>query len=128
MNGNLAHSIAEAARRGCGYPATLRHSPITAFGHATGELDVTLCETSLNFFTRSAIGLMGAMACLIVLLGWAPPPASLAEYALFRGAMGAIATWIFFPSLGLMLIAGLLGAGVRLANDRRPSLARSPRE
>jgi len=51
---------------------------------------------------------MGAMACLIVLLGRAPPPASLAEYALFRGAMGAIATWIFFPSLGLMLIAGLL--------------------
>ena len=29
-----------------------------------------------------------------------------------RGAMGAIATWIFFPSLGLTLIAGLLAIGL----------------
>ena len=51
---------------------------------------------------------MGAMACLIVLLGQVPPPSALAEYAQVRGAMGAIATWVFFPSLALMLIAGLL--------------------
>ena len=55
-----------------------------------------------------AIGLMGAMASLLVLLSYVPPPASLAEYARVRGAMGAISTWIFFPSLGLTLIAGLL--------------------
>ena len=55
-----------------------------------------------------AIGLMGAMASLLVLLGVAPPPTSLVEYALMRGAMGAIATWIFLPSLGLTLVAGLL--------------------
>lgn len=51
---------------------------------------------------------MGAMATLLVLLSMAPPPASLAGYALIRGAMGTIATWIFFPSLGLTLIAGLV--------------------
>ena len=48
------------------------------------------------------------MASLLVLLSWAPPPTALAEYALIRGAMGSIATWIFFPSLGITLIAGLL--------------------
>ncbi len=59
-----------------------------------------------------AIGLMGAMASLLVLLSLAPPPTSLAGYAVIRGAMGAIATWIFFPSLGLTLIAGLLAIGL----------------
>lgn len=55
-----------------------------------------------------AIGLMGAMACLLVLLGFTPAPASLSEYALMRGAMGGIATWIFLPSLALTLVGGLL--------------------
>jgi hypothetical protein len=51
------------------------------------------------------------MASLLVLLSLAPPPDALAEYALIRGAMGSIATWIFFPSLGLTLIAGLIALG-----------------
>jgi hypothetical protein len=55
-----------------------------------------------------AIGLMGAMACLLVLAIFAPPPASLAGYALMYGAMAKIATWILFPSLAVTLIAGLL--------------------
>ena len=55
---------------------------------------------------------MGAMACLIALLVLAPPPSALAEYALIRGAMGVIATWIFFPSIALTLIAGLLAIAV----------------
>lgn len=54
---------------------------------------------------------MGSMASLLVLLSLAPPPDALAEYALIRGAMGSIATWIFFPSLGLTLIAGLIALG-----------------
>ncbi|KAB1077145.1 hypothetical protein [Methylobacterium soli] len=62
--------------------------------------------------TMGAIGLMGAMASLLVMLSLAPSPSSLAEYALMRGTMGAIATWIFFPSLGLTLIAGLLTIGL----------------
>jgi hypothetical protein len=55
-----------------------------------------------------AIGLMGAAGCLIVLMGVAPPPTSLASYAAMRAAMAAIAAWIYLPSLGLTLIAGLL--------------------
>lgn len=51
------------------------------------------------------------MASQLVLLSLAPPPDALAEYALIRGAMGSIATWIFFPSLGLTLIAGLIALG-----------------
>ncbi len=61
--------------------------------------------------TIGAIGLIGSMASLLVLLSLAPPPDALAEYALIRGAMGSIATWIFFPSLGLTLIAGLIALG-----------------
>lgn len=58
--------------------------------------------------TMGSIGLMGAMAALLVLFAVAPPPSSLAGYALIRGAMGAVATWIFLPSLALVLVAGLL--------------------
>jgi hypothetical protein len=58
--------------------------------------------------TLGAIGLMGAMACLLVLVAWVPPPSSLAQYALIYGVMGDIAKWIFLPSLVLTLIAGLL--------------------
>lgn len=56
-----------------------------------------------------AIGLMGAMAALLVLLALAPlPRTALDNYALIRGAMGAVATWIFLPSLALVLLSGLL--------------------
>lgn len=65
--------------------------------------------------TMGAIGLTGAMACLLVMLDATPPPSSLAEYARMRGAMGDIATWIFFPSLGLTLVAGLLAIGLNRA-------------
>ena len=59
-----------------------------------------------------AIGLIGAMASLLVMLSVTPPPTSLAGYALMRGAMGAVATWIFFPALGMTLVAGLLAIGL----------------
>ncbi|MET7247554.1 hypothetical protein ABZT49_29815 [Methylobacterium sp. EM32] len=65
--------------------------------------------------TMGAIGLMGAMASLIVLLGLAPPPSALAGYALMRGAMAAVSTWIFLPSLALMLVAGLLAVALNRA-------------
>ena len=58
--------------------------------------------------TIGAIGLIGAAACLLVLLHLAPAATSVAGHALYRGAMGTIATWIFFPSLALTLISGLL--------------------
>jgi hypothetical protein len=65
--------------------------------------------------TMGAIGLIGAMSCLLVLIGFLPAPSSLSEYALMRAAMGGIATWIFLPSLGLTLVAGLLAMGVNRA-------------
>ena len=58
--------------------------------------------------TMAAAGLLGAMAALLVLASVTPPKSSLAEYAAVREAMGAICTWMFLPSLGLSLIAGLL--------------------
>ena len=65
--------------------------------------------------TMAAIGLLGAMAALLVLLHVAPPKTSLAGYAASRQAMGAICTWLFLPSLGLSLIAGLLAIAVNRA-------------
>ena len=62
--------------------------------------------------TMGAIGFMGALACLVVLAWLAPPPASLAGYALIRGAMAEIASWVVFPSLVLTLIPGLLAIAV----------------
>ncbi len=56
-----------------------------------------------------AIGMIGAMACLLVMLFFLPEPQSLPEYARMRGAMGAIAQYILLPSLGLTLVGGLLG-------------------
>src|SRR6201996_9063391 len=65
--------------------------------------------------TIGAVGLMGAMACLIVLLGFVPKPTSLPEYTLMASAMSGIVTWVFFPSLALTLIAGLLAIAVNRA-------------
>lgn len=64
------------------------------------------------FHTLGAIGLMGAMAALLVLLSLAPPPENLSEYALVRSIMDRIARWIFLPSLVLTLIAGLLSLAI----------------
>ena len=65
--------------------------------------------------TLGAIGQIGAMACLLVLLSYTPAPTSQSEYALMRGAMGGIATWIFLPSLALVLISGLLAMALNRA-------------
>ena len=65
--------------------------------------------------TMGAIGLMGSLACLLVLLSVTPPPSSLSHYALMRAAMSGIATWVFLPSLALTLVAGLLSIAVNRA-------------
>jgi hypothetical protein len=62
--------------------------------------------------TMGAMGFIGAIVCLIVLLDFTPAPTSLSQYALMRAAMGGIATWVFLPSLGLTLIAGLLAIAI----------------
>jgi hypothetical protein len=65
--------------------------------------------------TMGAIGLMGSMACLLVLLSFTPAPSSLSEYAVMRAGMGAIAKWIFLPSLALTLVSGMLAIAVNPA-------------
>ena len=51
---------------------------------------------------------MGSMACLVALISFAPPPTLASGYVSTCAAMAAIAKWVFFPSLVLTLIAGLL--------------------
>ena len=58
--------------------------------------------------TIGAIGFMGAMASMLVLLTLAPSPTSGAGPAAIAAALGALATWIFLPALGLTLMSGLL--------------------
>ena len=65
--------------------------------------------------TMGAAGLMGALASLLVLASLAPPPSSLASYALIRGAMATIANWVVFPSFALTLVPGLLAIAVNRA-------------
>lgn len=62
--------------------------------------------------TMGAIGLAGAMACLLVLLGLTPSPEALPQYALMRGAMGEIARWVFLPSLAITLLSGLVAIAI----------------
>jgi hypothetical protein len=62
--------------------------------------------------TLGAIGMMGAMACLLVVLILSPDPALLAEYVSARNAMAAIAKWVLMPSLGITLISGLLAIAI----------------
>lgn len=58
--------------------------------------------------TLGAIGMMGALASLLVLYTFLPTPDVLAEYVRMRQAMGAVAEWVLLPSLGIVLISGLL--------------------
>jgi len=62
--------------------------------------------------TIGAIGLMGAMASLVVIMTVAPAPTSLVGQAAVMGAMAQIASWVFMPSLVLTLIPGLLAIAV----------------
>lgn len=65
--------------------------------------------------TIGAIGMMGAMASLLVLLCFLPEPTAVAEYARMRQGMAAISNWIFFPSLVITLVGGLLAMAVTRA-------------
>jgi hypothetical protein len=58
---------------------------------------------------------MGALACLLVLIGLAPRPTSAAGYAQLLGAMDQIASWVVVPSLALTLVAGLLAIAANRA-------------
>ena len=65
--------------------------------------------------TMGSAGLLGAMASLVVMLSLAPAPSALAGYAAMRGAMGAVATWIFLLALAVTLMSGLLAMALNRA-------------
>jgi hypothetical protein len=48
-------------------------------------------------------------------MSFSPRATSLADYALMRGAIAAIATWVFFPSFALTLVAGMLAIAANRA-------------
>lgn len=54
-----------------------------------------------------AVGVMGGFAACIVLANATPTP-SLIAYATMRQGIAAIAQWLLLPSLGIVLISGLL--------------------
>lgn len=61
-----------------------------------------------------AIGVMGALACCVVLVVVAPRE-SLAEYAALRAGIEAITRWVLLPSLALVLVSGLLAIAANRA-------------
>ncbi|MDX2257663.1 MAG: hypothetical protein NW205_01985 [Hyphomicrobiaceae bacterium] len=70
--------------------------------------------------TIGAIGLTGSMAALLVMTVYAPAPgagepSALAEYARYRAAMSGVATYLFFPSLGLTILSGLVSLSLNRA-------------
>jgi len=54
-----------------------------------------------------AVGVMGSLAACIVLVATAPRH-SLVEYAAVRQGIAAITQWLLVPSLGIVLVSGLL--------------------
>ncbi|MBT8447375.1 MAG: DUF2269 family protein [Gammaproteobacteria bacterium] len=54
-----------------------------------------------------AVGLIGTLAAYMVLLWTAPPPASVEEYTVLRGAIASLSSWLLLPSLGVVLVTGL---------------------
>ncbi|MEL6061560.1 MULTISPECIES: hypothetical protein [unclassified Methylobacterium] len=65
--------------------------------------------------TMGSAGLIGALASLVVMLALTPHPSALPGYAAMRGAMGAVATWVFLPSLAVTLMSGLIAMAVNRA-------------
>jgi len=60
----------------------------------------------------ASAGVIGALAAMLLLLLVTPEPTSLEEYALMRQAIGQVTNYLLFPSLGLVLVSGLLAMAV----------------
>lgn len=60
-----------------------------------------------------AIGMLGSMVCLMVVLAlMVDPNDDLTTYAAQRGVMNAVAGWILLPALGITIVSGLLSMAV----------------
>ncbi len=60
----------------------------------------------------SGTGVIGALAAMIILLTITPEPTSIEEYAVMRQGIEQIAKYLLFPSLGVVLVSGLLSMAV----------------
>lgn len=58
--------------------------------------------------TMGAIGFTGALAALLVIHTTLPDPSELERFAQLRIAQGAVAKYLLLPSMGLVLVSGLL--------------------
>ncbi|MFP4130168.1 MAG: DUF2269 family protein [Halorhodospira sp.] len=67
-----------------------------------------LKKTLKILHTLGSIGLTGAVAAHLVLLGMAPGPEAIQEHAVVRGAIAEISGWLLLPSLAAVLLSGLL--------------------
>jgi hypothetical protein len=82
---------------------------------ATAITLATMLRMVLKVFHQlGAIGVMGALACCIVLVVVAPKD-SLVEYAALRQGIATITRWLLVPSLLLVLVTGLLAIAANRA-------------
>ena len=58
--------------------------------------------------TLGAIGFAGALAAQLALLAITPEPGATPDYALMREAIAAVGRWVLFPSMGAVVVSGLL--------------------
>ncbi|MBK1725990.1 DUF2269 family protein [Halorhodospira neutriphila] len=67
-----------------------------------------LRKTLKILHTLGSIGLTGAVAVHLVLLGMAPGPEAIQEHAVIRSAIAEVSGWILLPSLAVVFLSGLL--------------------
>ena len=82
------------------------------------ERPVTFQKLLKILHTLGAVGMMGAMVTLLVMLHHLPDPVPLEAYAPMRIAMGDISRWVLLPSIGMVLVGGLLAIGFNDAYHR----------
>ncbi|MEE4380641.1 MAG: DUF2269 family protein [Pseudomonadales bacterium] len=77
---------------------------------------MNLRKTMKFLHSLAAVGMTGALAAQLLILGLLPSPTEeLAAYAALRSAMAQLGTWLLFPSLGLVLVSGLLAIAINRA-------------
>ena len=62
--------------------------------------------------TMGAIGMIGALAAILVVHAGLPPATELAAYVQMREVLDDLARYLLFPSLGLVLFSGLMSMSV----------------
>lgn len=70
--------------------------------------------------TLGSVGVTGALVAMMILLAMLPAPeglegATLTEYATLRRAIAGVSEWLLFPSLGMVLVSGLLAIALNRA-------------